>query len=192
MTRQRKMIRRRVPPRTALVLGVLAAAVACTSDTQTAVVDDAFLDIDHIIMEQMENVLTRDGVRSGLVISDSSYIYEDSSTARLFGVHMTLYSENGVEESNLTADEGWLNQRTDELTAQGNVVLTIPRDGRRIETSELHYDPVRDVISSDSSTLQILNGSRTRATCGFTSDLNFRNFNLCGPVGDIPPRGGGD
>ena len=136
--------------------------------------------------------MTKEGVRSGLVISDSSYIYEDSSTAQLFGVRMTLYSDpGGVTRSQLTADRGWLNERTDELTAIGNVVLEIPADGRRIETPELHYDPVRDEISSDSSTIQILNGSRTRATCGFRSDLQFRNFNLCGPVGDSPSRGPG-
>lgn len=188
MTRKRNTLWRLVP---AMAMAAVGAAGACGTQPQTAVIDEAFLDIDYIIMEQMENVLTRNGVRSGLVTSDSSYIYEDSSTAHLFGVHMILYSETGVEESNLTADQGWLHQRTDELTAVGNVVLTIPQDGRRIETSELHYDPVRDEISSDSSTLQILNGNRTRATCGFSSDLSFRNFNLCGPIGDIPSRGPG-
>lgn len=169
----------------------VAGLAACGDETQAPMVDQAVADIDYIIMEQMENVLTRNGVRSGLVISDSSYIYEDSSTAQLFNVQMTLYTEQGVEESNLTADRGWLNERTDELTAIGNVVLIIPADGRRIETSELHYDPVRERISSDSSTVSILNGNRTRATCGFDSDLDFRNFDLCGPVGDIPTRGGG-
>lgn len=169
----------------------VAGAAACGDETQAPVVDAAFLDVDYIIMEDMENTLTKDGVRSGIVMSDSSYIYEDSSTAQLFNVQMTLYTDQGVERSRLTADRGWLNERTDELTAVGNVVLIIPSDGRRIETPELHYDPVRDQISSDSSTLQILNGSRTRATCGFDSDLQFRNFVLCGPVGDIPTRGPG-
>lgn len=180
---------RRVLPAVAMV--AVAGAAACGDETQAPEVDSAFADIDYIIMEQMENVLTVNGVRKGLVISDSSYIYEDSSTAQLFNVEMTLYTDDGVEESHVTAERGWLNERTDELTAVGNVVLTIPSDGRRIETAELHYDPVRDQISSDSATVQILNGNRTRATCGFDSDLNFRNFNLCGPVGDIPGRGAG-
>lgn len=180
--------RRWVPAAAALSLAVVAA---CADETQAPVVDQALADIDYIIMEEMENVLTVEGVRSGLVISDSSYVYDDSASAQLFGVRMTLYTQQGVERSRLTADRGWLNERTDELTAIGNVVLEIPSDGRRIETEELHYDPVRDEISSDSSTVQILNGARTRATCGFDSDLEFRNFRLCGPVGDIPSRGGG-
>ncbi len=171
----------------------VAFAAACADETQAPVVDQAMADIDYIIMEEMENVLTVNGVRSGLVISDSSYVYDDSASAQLFGVRMTLYTQQGVERSRLTAERGWLNERTDELTAIGNVILEIPSDGRRIETPELHYDPVRDEISSDSSTIQVLNGSRTRATCGFNSDLEFRSFNLCGPVGDIPNRrpGGG-
>lgn len=186
MTTQRSRTRAFLP---AVAMAAVAGAAACGDETQAPMVDAAFADIDYIIMEQMENVVTRNGVRSGLVISDSSYIYEDSSTAQLFGVQMTLYSEAGEEESHLTAERGWLNERTDELTALGNVVLTT--SGRRIETAELHYDPVRDQISSDSSTISVENGNRTRATCGFTSDLEFRNFNLCGPVGDIPTRGGG-
>lgn len=188
MTTQRSKARALVP---VWAMMALAGAAACGDEAEAPMVDGAFLDIDYIIMEQMENTITLNGVRNGLVISDSSYIYEDSSTAQLFGVEMTLYTEAGVEESLLTADRGWLNERTDELTAIGNVVLTIPRDGRRIETSELHYDPVRDQISSDSSTVSVQNGNRTRATCGFESDLNFRNFDLCGPVGDIPGGGGG-
>lgn len=170
---------------------VLAGVAACADETQAPVVDEAYADIDYIIMEEMENVLTVEGVRSGLVISDSSYVYDDSASAQLFGVRMTLYTQQGIERSRLTADRGWLNERTDELTAIGNVILEIPADGRRIETAELHYDPVRDEISSDSSTIQVLNGSRTRATCGFDSDLEFRNFRLCGPIGDIPNRGPG-
>lgn len=187
-TTQRHRARRALP---IAAMAAVAAAAACGDETQAPVVDAAFLDVDYIIMEEMENTLTQNGVRSGIVISDSSYVYEDSSTVQLFGVQMTLYTDLGVEKSRLTAERGWLNERTDELTALGNVVLTIPADGRRIETPELHYDPVRDEISSDSSTIQILNGSRTRATCGFTSDLEFRNFRLCGPVGDIPTRGPG-
>ena len=175
-----------------IAAALVAVVSACGEVAEAPTVDDDFMAVDYIIMEGMENVMTKEGVRSGLVISDSSYIYEDSSTAQLFGVRMTLYSDpGGVTRSQLTADRGWLNERTDELTAIGNVVLEIPADGRRIETPELHYDPVRDEISSDSSTIQILNGSRTRATCGFRSDLQFRNFNLCGPVGDIPSRGPG-
>ena len=169
----------------------LALAAGCAEETASRIVDEGLLNVDYIIMEEMENVLTKDGVRNGIVYSDSSYVYEDSATAQLFGVRMTLFTDQGVERSRLTADRGWLNERTDELTAIGNVVLEIPADGRRIETPELHYDPVRDEISSDSSTIQVLNGSRTRATCGFQSDLQFRNFRLCGPVGDIPPRGPG-
>ena len=171
----------------------VAALAACGDEAATPTIDEALQDLDYIIMVGMENVMTKDGVRNGIVVSDSSYIYEDSSTARLFGVEMTLFTEQGVERSRLTADRGWLNERTDELTAVGNVVLDIPSDGRRIETPELHYDPVRDEISSDSSTIQVFNGTRTRATCGFQSDLQFRNFRLCGPVGDIPTRrdGGG-
>ncbi len=184
-----KMLRTSVPGVSALLIALVAG---CADETQTPTVEQTFLEVDHIIMYEMENVLTTDGVRAGIVMSDSSYIYEDSATAELFGVRMTLFAEStGVERSRLTAEKGWLNQRTDELTAVGSVVLEIPADGRRIETAELYYDPVRNRISSDSSTLQIVNGARTRATCGFNSDLEFRSFNLCGPIGDIPNRGGG-
>lgn len=172
-------------------IAVAGVAAGCADEESTPVVQQALADVDYIVMEHMETVITVEGVRNGVVVSDSSYVYEDSSTAQLFGVNMTQYNEQGIETSRLSSERGWLNERTDELTAIGNVVLTIPADGRRIETPELHYDPVRSEISSDSSTLQILGGARTRATCGFRADLNFTNFDLCGPVGDIPNRRGG-
>ncbi len=172
-------------------VAVAAVAAGCAEESAAPVVQEAMADVDHIVMEQMETVITLEGVRNGVVISDSSYVYEDSSTAQLFGVQMTQYNEQGLETARLTSERGWLNERTDELTAVGTVVLIIPADGRRIETPELHYDPVRAEISSDSSTIQVLGGARTRATCGFRADLDFANFDLCGPVGDIPSRPGG-
>ena len=66
--------------------------------------------------------------------------------------------------------------------------LEIIHNGRVIETSELFYDPNRDRIWSDSTTVQTLaNGQVARGTA-FESDLEFRNVrieNIRGDIGDI-------
>ena len=49
-----------------------------------------------------------------------------------------------------------MNERTEEMVARGDVVLIVHSDGRRIESPELHYDPNRDRIWSDSTTVQTL------------------------------------
>jgi hypothetical protein len=56
--------------------------------------------------------------------------------------------------------------------AQGNAVLVIQADGRRIESAELRYVPDQDAISSDSATVMYDGDSIIEGT-GFDADLSF-------------------
>jgi hypothetical protein len=66
------------------------------------------------------------------------------------------------------------------MKAIGNVVLEVTGDGRKVESSELNFDPYGDRIWSDSAFVSTLPGQRPIRGCSFTSDLNFNSFRIIG------------
>ncbi len=90
-------------------------------------------------------------------------------------VTLTAYHEGlGTEKALVTSDRGRLDTETDELWAEGNTVLIIQADGRRIESYELRYIPNDDRIRSDSATV-MYDGDIIIEGTSFTSDLNFEH-----------------
>ncbi|MEJ2539337.1 MAG: LPS export ABC transporter periplasmic protein LptC [Gemmatimonadota bacterium] len=186
-----KKIRRRLIP----VLTVLSLVVvgACEEDAPTPVADPDLrsLQADGIFYG-METYLRQDGIRSGMVEADSAYQFTDSAKTYLWQMEMTLFYEDGRDRAWIRADSAVLETRTEQLVARGNVVAEVADEGVRIESPELQYDPTASQIWTDSSVVLTQDGAVQRGTC-FRSDLQFRNWEICSPVGDIPTRepGGG-
>lgn len=167
---------------------VMAAAwsAACDKPVDTPVAADALQEIaaDQVVYG-MTSYLTSTGVRQGRVDADTAYAYNDSSTLSIVGMHAVFYDDNGRERAHVTADAGELDRRSDRMVARGNVILIVAADGRKIESAELNYDPDRDLIWSDSATVQTLpNGQVTRGT-SFKSDLEFKNVQIANPRGAV-------
>ncbi len=148
---------------------------ACTDGPPGMVVDPelAAMEADYIIFG-LTNFLTRQGIREAVVEADTALVFQDSTVVLLRGnVRLTAYNEElGTEKALVTSDRGRLNTATNELFAEGNAVLLIRADGRRIESYELHYIPDSDLIRSDSATVMYDGDSIIEGT-SFTSDLNF-------------------
>jgi len=158
---------------------------ACRDEVQTPVAPGELLELGaDLVQFGMVSFLTASGVREGRVQADTAYAWNDSSKVLLRGMEVVFYDDNGRPRATITARGGEMNERTDEMVARGDVVLTVHSDGRRIESPELHYDPNRDRIWSDSATVQTLDGQVTRGT-SFESDLEFQNFRIANPRGDI-------
>ena len=160
--------------RRALALGgllVLLVVAACGGESETPVVaeDLARMDADNVVYG-MEQVLTNEGIREGVVQADTAYFYRDSSAVHLRGVQMLMYDENGYERARITALRGRLEAETENMVARGDVVLRIPAEDRRIESQELHYSSAQDQIWSDSSTVMVEAGETSGGTA-FRSDL---------------------
>lgn len=164
-----------------------AVLSACTEEAATPVADEALLSLGDVgILYGMRSFLHTEGTRTGEVAADSAFEVPDSSQTRLFGMEMTLYYEDGRDRARVRADSAILNQRTERLTAWGNVVARVLDQGVEIASPELHYDPTAEQIWSDSRTVITRDdGSVTRGTA-FRSDLVFQNWELTNPVGDVP------
>lgn len=179
-----------------LAVACLAALGACEDPTNAPQADDRLRGImaDAVLFDMVDH-LTENGVRSGLIRADTAYVFNDSSEIRMWGVEMSLFNEDGTERAHVTSERGILHQDSERMEARGNVVLVMNEGLQRVESPELFYDPARNRIWSDTSSVFVgENGRTTRGTC-FRSDLEFRNFTVCNirgaAVSREPGEGGG-
>lgn len=136
------------------------------------------------IMIGVRHAPTQDGIRQALGVFDTVYVYNDSSVYHLRGVELEIFSEEGRERAKVTSERGRLNTATDAMVAIGNVVLMTP-EGTRIETEELHYDPVAHRIWSDVTTRRIDADGEEFIADSFTADDEFDTIHYERPRGRL-------
>jgi LPS export ABC transporter protein LptC len=157
------------------LVAMFLALGACGEENPTPVASPELMELGaDQVMTRMETIITTSGVREGRIEADTAYLYNDSTTAILRNPTLVLFNEGGVPRATVTSLHGRLDTITNELQAWGEVVLIINEGNRRVETSELNYDPDRDLIWSDSATVMYEAG-RTITGESFQSDLQFRN-----------------
>lgn len=170
--------------RRAIALGVLvltfAVAAACDEQEPVTVPEErTFLDADGVIMSGEHVITNQQGIRTAYLQFDTMFQWTDSTHSALRGVDLVVFNEDGSERGRVVSDRGTFDPRGESLTAQENVVLTVPGQQRRLETSELHYDPEAEQLWSDSSFVMTEAGREVRGS-SFTTDLQFRNFEVRG------------
>jgi len=170
--------------RTAALLGLALLALAgCTPSASGPVAGEEYTSMpaDRVI-DGIEHIMTAAGVRRAMLFADTAYMFDDSLHAELQGVRVTFFDDAGADNAELTSLTGTLDGRTEAMTARGNVVLRLYEGNRIIETEELHFDPERDRIWSDSATTLRQDGSVMHGD-GFRSDSRLRNIEIVNPRG---------
>lgn len=167
----------------AAVLLVAAACGGAASDPMVAEFQE--LPADQI-MEGVEFSSTSAGVRSATLVSDTAYLFDDSTVMHLRGVDLEVYEETGRQTAHITSRTGVFDQTTQKMIATGNVVLTILGDGRKIETEELHYDPETRRVWSDVETRMTEQDGTVSTVESFTADDQFTNVQSRGARGGRP------
>jgi len=155
----------------ALAAGLLLAG--CTDGPSRMIVDPYLeaMGADYLAFG-LRHTGTREGVLDFRIEGDTALIFTDSILFR-GNVTFTTYHEGiGTEKAVVTSERGRLDMDTNEMLAEGNTVLLILADGRRIESPELRYLPDEDRIRSDSATV-MYDGDAIIEGTSFTSDLNF-------------------
>lgn len=158
-----------------LVMAAATLAACGRAPTEGVIVDETpELGADRVMYRATFNV-TVEGVRRAVQRSDSMYMYEDSSTAKLFGVDLAMFDSIGNSTANVRSQRGRLNLNTQQMTAEGKVVVLL-RDGMRIETEQLNYDPQSQRIWSDVSTRQVHPDGGITTFETFQTDEKFSFF----------------
>ncbi len=127
----------------------LCAAAAC-GEPPGGVANQAFAaDSADQIMFKLRQNLTKDGVKQAYLMADTAFIYEASGRVDLRKIQVTFYSAEGVQQSVLTGLKGTYWMRTNQMSAQGNVVVVRTSDGARLVTDYLEYDPTKNEVRTD-------------------------------------------
>jgi len=178
--------------------GVLAGAVfllgGCGQDatTPSAEVDRFELPADQVGVG-VRQVLTQDGVRSAVLVSDTAYIYEEDRNLDLRGVRLTFFGDAGQEAGELTSDAGNYSMDTGQFVARGNVVLITegPNGERRLETEQLIYDVRTDSLSTYTP-FTLHEAGRVSRGQSFRADAQFRTWEVTGAQTEAPVGGSSD
>jgi len=157
---------------------VLSGVGACGGPQSgpTASVGFRTLQSDQVVIG-FEQYITENGQNKVILRGDTAYVFEDSSTARIRKLNLTLYNETGQVSARLNSDSGVVNTFTRAMIARGRVVLTTEQDGRRIETEELHYDPQAHRVWSTVPVVQHFQNGVINGT-GFEADDKFYNVRI--------------
>jgi LPS export ABC transporter protein LptC len=171
----------------ARITAALAAITlaACGGPTAPAAEGYEPLAADQVFIG-VEHAITNAGVRTSLLKSDSTLMFEDSARVHLRGVNLDIFTETGELHATLTAETGELEQNSNLMVARGNVVLVIHggANASTIRTEELHYDPERRLVWSDMHTERVMQDGRRNTMDSFRVDDQFGSFQASGLRGD--------
>lgn len=168
---------------TTLCFALVGAISACQPPPEPPLVPPELEELEaESVVYRLSTVLTKEGVREAIVEADTAFFFPDSTLILLWGhVRLTAFhEETGLQKATVTSDRGRLNTRDNGMVAWGNAVLEVA-DGRRISSVEIHYEPERNRIWSDSaSVLEEADGTVLEGT-SFTSDLEFTRLRVANP-----------
>jgi LPS export ABC transporter protein LptC len=166
---------------------LLLAAAGC----QNGAVAPAGQDLPKLaadrVMYGMDHTSSTNGVKRSRTHADTAFVFTrpDSPSLQLRVLHIDMYEDNGAKSATVTARSGTLNTQTKAMVARGNVVLITVKEGKRIETEELHYDPNQHRIWSNVRTVIVSRDGSRQTTESFTADDQFRNISGTGMRGSV-------
>ncbi len=172
-------MRSRTTPFSFAALSLVLAAGACSAESEEGPATELeSIDADEIVYG-ISRRMTREGVQEALLMADSMFMWRDSSHARVIGLTLIVFDEQGRRRANITADGGRVSNVASELTATGNAVLRIAATGQEIRTEELNFAPESDRIWSDVP-VEILEGGCVYDGDRFQADMSFDAVRIWG------------
>lgn len=126
--------------------------------------------------------LTKEGIKRALV--NAGHLTKNNDEARIVldeDVDVDFFDENQRYLSHLKSLRAQVNERTNDLFAQGNVVV-VSDSGVTLQTEELHWDHQRERIFSNVF-VTFITESDTLTGIGFESDSDLKNWIIEKPSG---------
>jgi len=129
------------------------------------------------VVENGEHVITAQGVKKAVLVAEQLQFYNQAGKVYGDTIQVSFFNDSGEFQSMLTALEGEMSQRSEDMIARGNVVVR--GSGSTIRTEELHYDPRRNLVTSDKPTEINQQGNVIRGR-GVESDPALTNIRIRG------------
>ena len=174
--------------RSAALICVLASSIglsACNNvATQPEGRDLPNLPADRVLYD-VDTFSQAEGVKRARLHADTAYVYELADSMQLHGMNLQMYEDGGALQATVKSEKGWLNTRTQSMTARGNVVVRSLRERKTIETEELFYDPQNHRVWSNVRSV-IINPDGSRQTVdSFSADDQFKTITGKGFSGSL-------
>jgi LPS export ABC transporter protein LptC len=175
---------------TGMVLSMLvaASAVGCHKDTPSTTSGEEVRVPDQ---EARDFTLTEsmEGKKSWTLWASYAAMYNDKNLVDARTVRIDFFDKEGKKNSSLTADQGIVFQRTNDLEARGKVHVTT-ESGVTLETDSLRWQNARGKIVSDAFVRVTRNGDVVTGY-GFESDATLEHFHLAREVrAEVQPQAG--
>lgn len=170
-----------------ILVALLIAVTGCKDDITSHDLRITPGDAQKDVLDGVE-ILYSDSAVVRVRISGPELIrkYEHERTKEEFtkGVFVEFFDESGKVTSTLKADYAYRNDGEDEITVQGNVILTSAKK-ETMETDELIWNQKSEKVYTEKFVL--VKTSKERAWGhGFVSNQNFTEWRIKGFEGQLP------
>ncbi len=119
---------------------------------------------------------THDGERVWSISAKHALIYEDADRVEMMTLRVDFFDASGDVRSTLTADEGILARRTNDMEVLGNVVV-YAADGTILTTERLTWDERRGKVESDRP-VRVTKGRDVMTGVGVEADPDLKNIRV--------------
>jgi len=164
----------------------LAFTMAC-SDLEDKPKEQSTERIPDSIIETANIVLMSEGRREAVINAARLIVFDQEDSTIATDVKVEFYDEKGVYRSTLTANEGLVRQKRQELTVRGDVIVI--SDSSRLETQSLKWDPIGKLITTDDF-VKLNRGGDIVTGFGMEADNKLENVRILrdvkGKIIDIP------
>jgi LPS export ABC transporter protein LptC len=159
------------------VVGFMAAIGACKETTSVPPLSSTLpVDSADQVMMGVTARIHESGLQRAIVLADTAYFLNDQTTLDMRGVSARFFTSTGVEEGQMTARRAIYDTRTRRFDGFGDVVLRSV-DGRRLTTSQIHFDQANNRITSDSA-FTMTEPDRTISGVGFETDPGMNSLRI--------------
>jgi len=160
--------------------------VACT-DLEERPKEQPTAKIPDSVIENANIELMSEGNREAVIDAARLVVFDREDSTIASDIKVDFYDDQGQYRSTLTANDGLVRQKTQQLTVWGNVVVV--SDSSRLETESLKWDPLRKLITTEDF-VRLKKGNDIVTGYGMEADNNLENVRILsdvkGRITDIP------
>jgi len=132
------------------------------------------------IMHNADMEFTEEGLVTAKLFAEKLLFFDDKHIIWGFDIKVDFYDKDGKQAGILTADSGWVQNETRNVTVYGRVYVT-SEDGTRLWADSLSYNHDVGRIKTETS-VQIERGGEYISGNSFDSDLDFEDMRIRGNV----------
>lgn len=175
--------RDRIGPAAAVLLVPVLLLGACQPEDNPPVASEVLREGVDMAMTQMRTWVTREGVRRARLEADTAEFMGETEI-HMRPVSLTFFDPEGREMSVVTADFGIFYEQTEDMHAEGSIVVLDRRDDQRLETERLRYVSAEDRLYGDVDFVLYSDGGETELRGrSFESDPGLDSVRVVTPSG---------